>query len=233
MMTQVIIGSFDDVDEADRAYRDLLAAGFPHTDLNLVISNARSRSGDRGIFESETVEAGSTTTRGAVAGGVLGGAAGLAAGLMGLTLPGIGAIAGIGAIIATLAGASAGAVAGGLLGSLTDMGVHRADAELYAESVRRGGSLVTARADIGKAEDATAIMRRHGAIDIAARAEEWRATGWTGHDPSAEPMSDGEVEQDRVAVERRAEAKRAGADALTEVTSDGAWPASDANRSRD
>jgi selenocysteine lyase/cysteine desulfurase len=36
---------------------------------------------------------------------------------------------------------------GGLIGALTSSGVPEADAEVYAEGVRRGGTLVTARVD--------------------------------------------------------------------------------------
>src|SRR5204862_3171146 len=119
--------------------------------------------------------------KGAVAGGVLGGAAGLAASLAGLAIPGIGPILTAGPIIATLAGAGAGAVAGGVIGSLTEIGVEKQDAELYAEAVRRGGTLVTLRAEESRADEASAILRKAGAIDITRRAEDWRATGWMGN----------------------------------------------------
>lgn len=223
-MTKVIIGSFDNVDDADRAYRDLLQAGYPDADLNLVVSNTRSRTREGGIFEGGTSEHHSTTTKGAVAGGVLGGAAGLAAGLMGVSIPGIGPILGIGAIVATLAGAGAGAVAGGLLGSLINLGIHKDEAELYAESVRRGGSLVTARSEDEKAEEATAIMRKNGAIDIARRAEEWRARGWTGHDQGAETLTPDEVDRERADRERyRAEQGERPVMGAAEGLSDSAW----------
>jgi hypothetical protein len=134
---------------------------------------------------------------GAVTGGVVGGAAGLAASLMGLAIPGIGPIIAAGPIVATLTGAGVGAVAGGLIGGLTDMGVSRPDAEYYAESVRRGGALVTVRADDARADRAADIMRAHGAIDIEGRAEQWRTRGWTGFDESAKPYTPEELDKDR------------------------------------
>ena len=96
-----------------------------------------------------------------------------------------------------IVGERVGAVAGGLIGGLTDMGVSRPDAEYYAEQVRRGGALVTVRADDARAERAADIMRAHGAIDIERRAEQWRAHGWTGFNESAPPYTREELERDR------------------------------------
>ncbi|HEY3180112.1 MAG TPA: hypothetical protein VGL25_14655 [Casimicrobiaceae bacterium] len=175
-MIKTVIGSFDSADDADRATRDLRNVGFADTDINLVVSNVR-----QGDADTELPAMGDGTgpvAKGAVAGGVLGGAAGLAVSLAGLAIPGIGPLLTAGPIIATLAGAGAGAVAGGVIGSLTELGVERKEAELYAEAVRRGGTLVTLRTDESRADEASAILRKAGAIDISRRAEDWRATGW-------------------------------------------------------
>ena len=126
-----------------------------------------------------------------------GGAAGLAASLMGLAIPGIGPIIAAGPIVATLSGAGVGAVAGGLIGGLTDMGVSKTDAEYYAESVRRGGALVTVRADDSRADRAADIMREHGAVDIEQRAEQWRERGWTGWNDKADPYTAADLDRDR------------------------------------
>jgi hypothetical protein len=134
---------------------------------------------------------------GAVTGGVVGGAAGLAASLMGLAIPGIGPIIAAGPIVSLLTGAGVGAVAGGLIGGLTDMGVSRSDAEYYAEAVRRGGALVTVRADDARAERAADIMRSHGAIDIERRVARWREHGWTGFDEEAPPYTQEQMDRER------------------------------------
>jgi len=65
-------------------------------------------------------------------------------------------------------------VAGGLIGGLTGVGVPEDEAQVYAEAVRRGGALVTVRADDARAEQAASIMRNFGAVDIERRAELWR-----------------------------------------------------------
>jgi hypothetical protein len=154
--------------------------------------------GDAGtLTDRDRVDDVSGAATGAVTGGVVGGAAGLAASLMGLAIPGIGPIIAAGPIVATLSGAGVGAVAGGLIGGLTDMGVSKTDAEYYAESVRRGGALVTVRADDSRAERAADIMREHGAIDIERRAEQWRQRGWSGWNDRAEPYSAADLDRDR------------------------------------
>jgi hypothetical protein len=152
----------------------------------------RDRDNDR-----DAADDASGAATGAVTGGVVGGAAGLAASLMGLAIPGIGPIIAAGPIVATLSGAGVGAVAGGLIGGLTDMGVSKTDAEYYAESVRRGGALVTVRADDTRAERAAEIMREHGAIDIERRADQWRQRGWTGWNDQAQPYTPEDIDRDR------------------------------------
>jgi len=152
----------------------------------------RDRDNDR-----DAADDASGAATGAVTGGVVGGAAGLAASLMGLAIPGIGPIIAAGPIVATLSGAGVGAVAGGLIGGLTDMGVSKTDAEYYAESVRRGGALVTVRADDTRAERAAEIMREHGAVDIERRAEQWRQRGWNGWNDQAQPYTPEDIDRDR------------------------------------
>lgn len=49
----------------------------------------------------------------------------------------------------------------------------------YEEGIRRGGTLVSVRADDEQIERVVDIMSRHGAVDIDERAEEWRSSGWT------------------------------------------------------
>jgi hypothetical protein len=202
-MVKTVIGSFDTVDDANRAVRALRAAGFLEGDINLVANNVQRGVAPRVTKVGEIHEHAATT--GAVAGGALGGAAGLAASLLGLAIPGIGPILAAGPIVTTLAGAGAGAVAGGLIGGLTDLGVEDTHAEIYAEAVRRGGSLVTVRADESRADEATGILRDARAVDIDRRAEEWRSEGWSGYDASAEPFSFEEIERNRTRYSSRAD----------------------------
>ncbi len=195
-MVKTVIGSFDSYDEAQRVLRDLKDDGFMDSDISIVASNVGGTYGSDVAATRATHDTSGAAT-GAVTGGVVGGAAGLAASLMGLAIPGIGPIIAAGPIVAALTGAGVGAVAGGLIGGLTDLGVSETDAHYYAEAVRRGGALVTVRADESRAEAAADVMRRHGAVDIERRAETWRQSGWKGFDSSAQPYSAEEIRRER------------------------------------
>lgn len=198
-MIKTVVGSFDSFPEASDVARELREAGFLDSDVNVVANNTQriDTSDTRPAVEHDASNAASGAATGAVAGGALGGAAGLAVSLMGLAIPGVGPILAAGPIAAALAGAGAGAVAGGLIGGLTELGVPETDAEYYAEAVRRGGALVTVRADESRVDEAEAIMRRHGAFDIEDRVEQWRSSGWKGYDAASQPYSLEEIERDR------------------------------------
>ena len=87
-----------------------------------------------------------------------------------LAIPGIGPVLAVGPLAAALSGA-AGEVAGeGLLQVLQEHGVPTDEAPLYAEGVRRGHALVAVDAAGPQAEEARAVMRRAGSLDLAAQA---------------------------------------------------------------
>ena len=217
-MVKTIIGSFDRMEDADHAASARRSAGFLDSDINFIANDVRKGDGQVRVTDKSDT---SGVATGAVAGGALGGAAGLAASLMGLAIPGVGPILAAGPIVAALAGAGAGAAAGGLIGSLTELGVEPHHAEVYAESVRRGGTVLTVRADESRADEAESILKSAGAIDIDTRVEEWRASGWTGFDPKAAPYSFDEIERDRA---------RYGRPPRMPATSDTAWGANDGDR---
>ena len=194
-MVKTIVGTFDDYEAAHGAAEELKAKGFMATDVSIL---ARYVAGaNRGGDGTALAEVSSNAATGAVTGGVLGGAAGLAVSLMGLAIPGIGPIIATGPLVAALAGAGAGAVAGGLIGALTEVGVSAEHAQYYAESLRRGGAVVTVRADESRSDKARAIMGESGAFDIDERVQRWREFGWTRFDPAAKPYTPEEAERER------------------------------------
>jgi hypothetical protein len=200
-MIKTVIGSFDSITEAAAVARELRGAGFLDDDVN-VVANSANRESVRGgdlppQHPTAAEDAATGAAAGVVTGGALGGVAGLAVSLLGLVVPGIGPILAAGPIAAALAGAGAGAVAGGLIGGLVDLGVPATEAEHYAESVRRGGALVTVRTDASRSDEAERIMRQEGAVDIEDRVTRWRATGWQGHNASDVPLAQGESERER------------------------------------
>ncbi len=128
---------------------------------------------------------------------MLGGGAGLLAGIGALAIPGIGPIVAAGWLVAALTGAGVGAAAGGLLGSLTGAGVSEADAHVHAEGVRRGGTLVTIRAEDTGAARIEAILDGRAPVDLQTRRSEYEAEGWKQYDPSAAPYSAEQVTTER------------------------------------
>jgi len=57
-------------------------------------------------------------------------------------------------------------------------GVPEHEGAYYAEGVRRGGTLVSVKADDRLADRVIDVMADHGAVDIDQRATEWRQSGW-------------------------------------------------------
>jgi hypothetical protein len=87
--------------------------------------------------------------------------------------------------------------AGGLVDSLTGAGVPERDAQFYAEGVRRGGTLVTARVDDARASTARELLQRYKSVDPAVRGAAYREGGWTSFDENAPAYT-----ADQIAVER-------------------------------
>jgi len=189
-MTRTIAFLYDNHDDAVGAIRDL-ERQFPRDAISIV-ANPRTDGRLRRTTDGDTAsDVASGAGTGAGIGAVVGGGAGLLAGLGALAIPGMGPVVAAGWLAATLAGAAAGAgvgaVSGGIIEAMTGAGVSTEDAHLYAEGVRRGGTLVVARVDESQASLAESIMRQHNPVDPAMRRKAFRETGWTAFDPKAAP----------------------------------------------
>lgn len=68
----------------------------------------------------------------------------------------------------------------GFWASLKDLFVPDEDRTTYAEGVRRGSIVVSARVEDSKLEQAMDVLESHGAVDLDTREAEWRQEGWTG-----------------------------------------------------
>jgi len=207
-VTVTISRLFDTHTAAIQAVRKLEAAGLRHSEISIVSSNA-----DNWYSSDEDAPARHASARvdrdrdgvddraeaaggGAGIGAVLGGTAGLLAGLGLLAIPGLGPVVAAGWLASTAAGAVAGATAGGLIGALTQAGVSEEDAHAYAEGVRRGGTLVSARVSEHDRARYEAILDE-SSVDIEHRGAAYRKTGWTKFDPDAAPLSAEEVRRER------------------------------------
>ncbi len=180
---------YDNRSDALEAAHELERMGVPTDNVSIVASN-KDGWYDANKHGGET-KAGSGAAKGATTGGVLGAGAGLLAGLGLIAIPGIGPVVAAGWLGATLAGAATGAVAGGavggLVGALTKAGVPEDEAHIYSEGVRRGGTLLTVRADESRASEIEAALNRYRPTDIGTRGQEYREKGWTRFDPDAPP----------------------------------------------
>ena len=180
-MAKTIVGLFENRAQAQQLVEQLRAGDSAGEDISMMSPGDAANEGAGG-------DRASGIAVGAGTGAALGGIGGLLVGLGALAGPGIGPVLAAGPIAAALAGAGLGAAAGGVVGALTELGIPEEDAGVYAEGVRRGGTLVTVLADDERAEQITSLMTRFGAVDVDEHVTQWRQAGWPGFDPAAEPV---------------------------------------------
>ncbi|TPM90585.1 general stress protein [Mesorhizobium sp. B2-1-3A] len=191
---KTVTGLFDNYDDAADAVGELEAQGIPRSNISIVANNSDD------WYEADRSEAAEDAGAGAGIGAVVGGAGGLLTGLGVMAIPGIGPVVAAGWLAATAAGIVAGAVAGGavggIVGGLTESGVPENDAHVYAEGVRRGGTLVTAKVDDELVANAEEILGQSRSVDLADRRRTYEAEGWTGFDANAGEYIPGETDRD-------------------------------------
>ncbi|GJE59094.1 hypothetical protein [Methylobacterium trifolii] len=185
MTQQTVTALFDRYEDASAAVGKLEAGGIPHDAISIVSNNEGDRHAglipkDGAHVSADTKDkAKDGTGTGATLGTVVGGAAGLLTGLGLIAIPGVGPVVAAGWLVATLTGAGIGAAAGGLAGGLAGAGVSEKDAHAYGEGVRRGGTLVTVRADEAHGHMVMDVLEEHGSVDLDQKADAWRQDGWT------------------------------------------------------
>jgi hypothetical protein len=195
-MTSAITRLFDRSEDASTAVSQLESAGVPHHDISLIANNADGRH----LADNDAADG---AGKGAATGGLVGGGAGLVAGLGMLAIPGLGPVVAAGWLVSTavgaIVGAAAGGTAGGLLGALKEAGHTDEEAHVYAEGLRRGGTLVSVRCESGDHRAiAERVLNGVGGVDAATRGADYRAAGWERFDDTAEPYN-----ADQVLAERR------------------------------
>lgn len=197
-MTATISRLFDSYAAASQAVSNLRSAGIADNDISLLSNNSdgwfNGEKLDRDRDGTDDRAEGAGTGAGIGAG--VGGAAGLLAGLGLMAIPGLGPVVAAGWLAATAVGAAAGATAGGIIGALTQSGVSEDEAHVYAEGVRRGGTLVTARVPDADRSKAEAILNQ-SAVDTKARADLYRKSGWKSFDPASKPYTVDQIREER------------------------------------
>jgi hypothetical protein len=204
-MTRTISRLFHDHAEAIAAVEDLEAAGVSSQAISIVSHNGDNwHQGHHHPNHAEGDEvnhAADGAAEGGTVGAIVGGGAGLLAGLGALAIPGVGPVVAAGWVTATALGVAAGAVAGaatgGILGALKDAGHSADEAEVFAEGIRRGGTLVSVKAHEDQVGHVEATLRNHAGKEATAQGKLYRAEGWTGFDVGAPNYTADEIAAER------------------------------------
>lgn len=175
-MAMNIIGLFDKFGDARAAVVALQKAGYRADDMSLVAS---SRYADAEATGDGSAGWGQSLTD-------------LLLDVRRMTLPGVGPALVAGSLSNKLdppsASLSLQASSANLLQTLVGVGVPAEDANVYAEGVRRGGSLLCVLVDSSDAARQVAdLMEPHDAVDIDLRMEQYQQEGWTHFDEYADP----------------------------------------------
>ena len=176
-MTTTISRVYDTYLHAAQAVSKLKAMGIPEADISLV-ANRNVSSAYENATDSTATESG--------------------AGIGLLAIPGLGPVVAAGWLAATAAGTLGGIVAGGIVGALMEAGVPEADAHVYSESIRRGGTMVTVRTDDTNESLARSVLDSLSPINIVARRNEYHKAGWTKFDPDAPDYTLSEAQLERI-----------------------------------
>jgi hypothetical protein len=201
----ITICLYDSQADARRVIFALAVAGLPPSETSVISNNSDTwyrATESKNVVSLRKQGTSSETARdgkfeGAAVGAAIGATAATAASLVTmLALPGIGAVVGVGWLAAMLGSMAIGGVTGGLLGALTNAGISEEDAHVFAEGVRRGGTLVATRVppvDVPRIEP---IMNR-SAVRLQERCELYRRSGWQAFDPNAVPYTADQVRNER------------------------------------
>lgn len=176
---------YDSWSEAMAVVDRLRAARISNDDISVISPESE---------DNRVSDGAEATAAGSGIGAVLGGGAGALAGVGLLAIPGLGPIVATGWFVSTLAGLAAGAVAGGVAGgivdALTSSGLSSEEAQVYAEAIRRGGTMITVRVDDSQDALVARLLDETPPVDIEERERVYRESGWRGYDPTVAPPAD-------------------------------------------
>lgn len=208
-MTKTIVALYDHRSDAETASRDLQAAGFESSVIEILSHSDLSSGGwgDRDLSGSPTGTAAGTLTGDSSIGAASGMArTDLSTGYVASpnTVPGAGlgmeSGLGAGAGMGTMGsgGLMTGGGTGGMLTRLTGWGIPNQDAQVYAEGVRRGGSLLKLRLEEEDVDRAMDVLERGNVVDVEERGSAYRDSGWAGYDETAAYYDEQSAEEERV-----------------------------------
>jgi len=168
-----VVGVFEDRQAADAAVNELRREGFREDQIGLVTQhpdaasyNATAKDEDGSKWETGAVT-------GALAGLGLGGLIGL--GVLSGVIPVVGPAIMAGTLGTIFSKAVGGAALVGITGALVGAGIPEEEAHYYEGELKSGRTLVTVKAET-RFDEATKILRRHGAYDMQTRGTTTAAT---------------------------------------------------------
>lgn len=155
------VGTFSNREDAEFALRELQDAGFNMDKVSVIAKDAELEKDIGGVeVKSDKEQAKGGAGAGASAGAITGGVMGLIGGLGVIALPGVGAIAELGIVLAnTLLGSGIGAAGGGLVGALIGWGIPEDRARYYDDMLSQGRYLVILEGTPAEMNGAEAILQ--------------------------------------------------------------------------
>ena len=164
MNEPILVGMFNDREDAERAYKDLKDMGYAADEINVIMTTEgkeRHFTDDKKHAKSEMGnKALEGTGTGAAIGGITGGIAGAIAAIgTNLIIPGLGLVV-LGPLAAGLAGAGAGGLTGGIIGALVGAGIPKEKADVFQKGLKEGNIMLA--------------VRPHNLADVDKLTEHWR-----------------------------------------------------------
>lgn len=198
---QIVVGLFDTASRAMVAFDSVRDRGIDGDDIGLIANNVT------GECDGCLDDAGRRRlATGVVVPGCEAACAGLGCGYVGVTtgsgvigsimvvVPPVGTVYATGSIVLRLIHNGRGGPIRSMSVLFLRAGLPIAPAHAYAEGLRRGGALLLLRsADGDTARDARRLFSSYGAVDIAARARDWRRSGWYEFEPEDRPFTRDEI----------------------------------------
>ena len=163
---ETVVGVFHSHTEAQKAVRDLKAAGFNEEQIGIA---SRDQEGTFAEQNEETM-----AEEGAVAGAATGLGAGAlwGLGIVAGALPAVGPVIAGGALAAVAASAAGTAAAGGLIGALVGWGIPEEEANYYHSEFENGRTIVTVKCGTDRWDEAHRILDTANAYDYHRRETE-------------------------------------------------------------
>ncbi len=157
----MIVGTFDTHDQAERSVRRLIDAGVPASHLSIVTQGLEAREEVQGY-----VTTGEIAAKGAGTGAWVGGFVGLFTGAAFIWVPVIGPLVILGALASIVAGALEGGAAGGILGAIWGRHMEQDHVVRYQQALQGGKLVVTLYGTSQELETARRVLGETNAQNV-------------------------------------------------------------------